>query len=282
MRFDLAAMAKRARKTRRASITLRPISPPATFALDLYREGYLPIIAVWEAALPDILATYARTLAATQTDSPADVRVELTAAESGIVGVIVQARLRLERWAARFASWHTARWRANVLAATGVDLAMMLGPVDMAEPLALVIERNVSLISSVSNQARDRIAEAVFRGLRDRRPADEVAREVREATGMARARAKRIAGDQLVKTSSALNEERRRQAGIDTFEWISSGKLHFRPEHLARNGKLYSENAERQGHEYQGKTINKPPPSDDLPGIPINCGCTSRAVLVLD
>lgn len=279
MRFDLAAMAKRARNTRRKAIALRPINPPATQALTLYREAYLPVVTAWEAAIPRIMATYARTLAAMTTDSPADLRVEIDGAENGIVAVILQARLRLERWAATFARWHTARWKANVLAATGVDLSLMIGPGDMAEPLAVVIERNVGLIRSISDQARDRIADAVFRGLRERRSAEEVGRDIRGAVDMGRARAKRVAADQVVKASASLNDERRRQAGIMAWEWVHSGKLHPRLEHLVRDGKLYSDDPTDVGMEYQGKTVGKPP--EDRPGQLPFCGCTSRAVLIL-
>jgi SPP1 gp7 family putative phage head morphogenesis protein len=83
---------------------------------------------------------------------------------------------------------------------------------------------------------------------------------------MTRRRALNIASDQTVKLASALNEERRREVGIDTWEWMSSHKVHYRPEHLARDGKRYSD--------------ADPPP--DMPGELINCGCTSRAVLSLD
>jgi uncharacterized protein with gpF-like domain len=58
------------------------------------------------------------------------------------------------------------------------------------------------------------------------------------------------------------------QAGIDEFEWVHSGKVHFRPWHRARNGKRFK---------LEGEI-----PPDDMPGIPIFCGCRKRAVLPLD
>jgi len=149
----------------------------------------------------------------------------------------------------------------------------------MRETLGAVIERNVGLVKSVSDEARRRIADSVFRGLQNRTPAREVAKDIREAVALERRRALRIASDQTVKVAAALNEERRRQAGIMAWEWIHSGKLHPRPEHEARDGKLYSDDPADVGAEYQGRVVRKPP--EDKPGQLPFCGCTSRAVLIL-
>ena len=279
MRFNLAAMTKRARKPRRKSITIREIRLPGAMATDLYRSAYLPPLAAWVAAIPAIMAAYERTLAELATDSVLDIRAELDSAEGNAAAVVLTIRARLERWAAVFEQWHRRRWVANVLSATGVDLTAMIGASDARETLAELIERNVALVKSVSDQARDRIADAVYRGLRERRAAADVARDIRGAVAMGRDRAKRIAADQLVKASSALNDERRRQAGIMAWAWVHSGKLHPRLEHLVRDGKLYSDDPADVGTEYQGKTVLSPP--DDKPGELPFCGCTSRAVLIL-
>ena len=81
-----------------------------------------------------------------------------------------------------------------------------------------------------------------------------------------RARSQRIASDQLTKLNSSLASERRRQAGLDEWEWKSSHKLHFRPEHAARDGKVYSD-------------ATAP---NDLPGQLPFCGCRELAVLNFD
>nr|WP_232843939.1 phage minor head protein [Allopontixanthobacter sediminis] len=133
--------------------------------------------------------------------------------------------------------------------------------------LQVVIERNVALVRSVSDQARTRIADAVFRGLNDRRPSREVAKEIREAVEMSRRRAKNIASDQLSKLTGQLNEERTRQSGIEEYKWVASGKVHFRENHRARDGKVFDWDN---------------PPADGHPGQAIFCGCASRAYLDLD
>lgn len=278
MRFDLSELTKRQSKPRRKAITLRPIQAPASKASDLYAI-YRPVITIWQEALPAIEAEYARTLSAMTTDAPADVAVQISQPEATAATVLLTVRARLARWAAIIEAWHRARWRANVLAATRVDLSTLIGPADMRETLETVIERNVGLIRSVSDETRRRVADAVFRGLQNRTPARDLARELRDAVAMERRRALRIAADQTVKITSALNEERRRQAGIMAWEWIHSGKRHPREDHKARNGLLYSDDPAQVGTEYEGQTVRTPP--EDRPGQLPYCGCTSRAVLIL-
>lgn len=279
MRYSLAALTKRQRNTRRKLIALRPIVAPAVRASDLFAI-YAPILAAWQAALPAIEAEYARSLSTMTTDAPADLAVQIGQAEAEGAAIILTMRARLARWAAIIEAWHRSRWRANVLAATKVDLGTLLGPGDVRETLETVIERNVGLIKSVGDETRKRVGDAVFRGLQNRTPARELARELRESVAMERRRALRIASDQASKLTGALNDERRRQAGIDSWRWVSSGKTNYRPEHKARNGKLYSDDPSREGSEYEGQAVLKPPST--RPGEEINCGCTSVACLILD
>jgi len=281
VKLDLAQMARRARPgSRRKAITLQPIKLPGTRATDLYRAAYAPVIAIWQNALPGIEAEYQRTLAALTTDSAATLEAEIERTSNLAGAFVLSVRTRIEGWARLAEAWHRARWRRTVQAATAIDLATLIGPQDVREPLEAVIARNVGLIKSVNEGARQRIADAVFRGLQARTPPRQVAKELADAVGMGRQRALRIAADQNSKLGGALNEERRRQAGIDSFRWRHSGKAHPRAQHVERDGKLYSENPERVGQEYEGQAIRKVP--EDLPSQLPYCGCTSQAVLILE
>lgn len=279
MRFDLATLTRRVSNPRRSVIPLRPIIAPAMFATTLYRESYMPVVQVWERAIPSIVATYERTLAEMVTDSAADLSFEIGQVESSLTTLLISLDLRLGRWAQLVESWHRRKWRNNVISATTVDLGTLLGPDDVRETLDVIIQRNVGLITSVSDQTRQRIADAVFRGLGERKPSAQIAKELREFVAMSRRRARNIASDQTVKITSALNEERRRQAGIQSWEWVHSDKAVPRPEHVARDGKLYSDDPALVGDDYGGKTVRKPP--EDRPGRLPFCGCTDRAVLIL-
>lgn len=281
MRIPLASMTRQARPNgRRKAIELRPITPPATKASNLYRAAYAPVIAIWAEAVPRIVAEYERSLAALQMDSAAtlETAIETSATQAG--AFLLSVRLRVEGWALIAEAFHRARWRRNVQAATAVDLQMMIGPQDVREALETLIARNVGRVTSVSDETKLRIADAVFRGYQARTPSRQLARELAEAVALGRKRALRIAADQNVKLSSALNDERRRQVGITEWQWIHSSKKHPREEHVARDRKLYTDDPAKVGREYEGKTVLKAP--DDRPGQLPFCGCTSRAVLILE
>lgn len=279
MRYSLADLVKRTKATRRKVIPLRPIQIPATRASDLYAATYGPVIALWQAALPRILAEYERTLGELTTDAPADASAVIAQVEAQGTALAVALRLRLETWARRLEAFHRARWSATVKAATGVELGMMIGPADARMTLEAAIERNAALVRNISDTARNRIADAVFRGFQQKKPAREVAAELREAVAMERRRALRVAADQTVKLGAALNEERRREAGISAWAWVSSHKANPRPEHAARDGKLYSDDPADVGREEGARTVAKPPA--ERPGQLPYCGCTERAVLIL-
>jgi SPP1 gp7 family putative phage head morphogenesis protein len=152
---------------------------------------------------------------------------------------------------------------AAIKAGTGVDLATVLTSQPVQETIEAFVNRNVALISNISDQAQARISDSVFRGYQQRTPPREVAKEVREATGMGRARSIRVAADQNVKLSAALDMERQAEAGIEQYKWRHSGKFHPRKEHRARDGKVY-----KLGE-----------PAGDTPGQAPFCGCRAQAYL---
>jgi len=266
MKYDLAALARRKHNIRRSSIVLRDIAPPATLATNLYRSTYAQIIAAWVEALPRIEATYALTMSEMTTDAPADIRAEIDGASEAINRLILILTPEVREWSLRTEAWFRGKWRGAMLAATGVDLGTLLGPEDMKATLETNIEWNVALIKDVSAQAQQRISNVVFDGLSNRTPAREVAKDIREAVGMGRARSTRIASDQLNKLTSALAEERRREAGIDTWKWRHSRKAHPRTDHQARDGKEYTDATAPH----------------DLPGRLPFCGCRAQAVVTFD
>lgn len=275
--YNLAALARRQSNIRRKSITLRDIVPPAMLATDLYRATYLRVIEAWTAALPRINAAYERTLSSMTQDSPADVGAEIDDAASAIDRLILLLTPQIRDWAFQTEQWWRGKWRGAVLSATGVDLQTMLGPEDVRISLETAIEWNTALVKDVSSQARQRIGNVVFDGLRNRTPAREVAKTISDAVGMGRDRSMRIASDQLTKLSNSLADERRREAGIDTWKWRWSHKLHGRKEHIARDGKEYADTA-AGADEAEGIL----PPPDDRPGQLPYCGCRAQGVVRFD
>lgn len=268
MAFDLAAMTKRAGTTRRKVIPIPLVYPTQAFEAAL-AAIYVQVVRTWaEAAKTRILPAYERTAAPTGhiRDDVPEIEREIEATDEIIRRLILTLTPELRKWAIRVESHNRMKWRGAVLRATGIDLATMIGPEDEREVIEAFLARNTALIRDVSAQARGKIADAVFRGVQARNPAAKVAKEVREVLQSSRRRATNIAADQMQKVAAALDQERRRQLGIDTWVWRHSAKRHPRATHVARDGKEYTD-------------ATAPA---DLPGFLPHCGCRAQAVLHLD
>lgn len=275
MQFDLSALARRAKNPRRKSITLRDIVPPATLATDLF-AWYRPVLSLLNRYAERLNAEYERTLSAMQTDSADDLSGILASLSDELQRLVLTLTPSLRDWVLRVEGWQRGKWRGAILSATGVDLATLLGSSDVAVPLETALNWNVDLVRDVGAQARQKMATAVFAGLQARSPARDVAKQISEATGFARDRSLRIASDQLTKLSSSLAEERQRQAGITQVEWKSSHKLHARPHHAARDGKVYD--LDTRTPVDGGEAV----PADDWAGRPPYCGCRTLSRISFD
>ena len=302
MRYDLAQLTRRTNPgIRRRSIVIRDVVPPGTLATDLYRGAYMPVIDLWQRAVEAIVEEYSRTLGsitsdarsaneagespqlhARLNDSPSDIQARIDAASSEFERLFLQLTAALEDWGIRVERFQRNAWRQAILSATGVDLLTLIGPEDVRETVETYLRWNTDLIRDVSAQARKRISDAVFAGLQNRAPVRDVAKQIREAVDISRTRSKNIAADQLSKLSSALADERRRQAGLSVWKWRHSAKRHPRENHVAREGRLYSDDPAMVGREVNGETVLAPPAENDRPGRPPFCGCRGQGVLVLD
>ena len=269
MAYPLARMVKRADKTRRKSITLRAIVPTQALALDLaaiivqvpraWRERRARILAAYDKALAPIVAD------AAVTDAGEPLDRELEAAEEEISRLILTLTPQLRDWTIKVERWHRKKFIAAVLSPTGVDLSTLLNPA--GETMDAFRQGILALIRNIDDDTRARIAGAVWRGFQERTPRRQIAKAIAEATEISRKRALRIASDQTVKMSARLDQARQEEAGIEEYEWLHSGKLRPRPEHVVRNGRIY-----RWAE----------PPADGHPGTQPNCGCKPRAHLNLD
>lgn len=263
MRVDLARLAKQQGYRRKVTV-FRPIIAPRTLADELARILLAGGPAIWAEASPAIKAAYAQALSELKTDSARDVHTEIDTAGIRAANVFAEITAQIARWVSRVEAWHRGKW-VDLISPTGVDLSTILHSGDVAETMETVVARNVALVKDVSAQAQGRISDIVFRGLQERTPARDVAREIRGAVDMARSRSIRIAADQAQKLTSTLDRERMAQVGIDKYEWQSSGKINAREEHAERNGNVYA--------------LGEP---EDEPGELINCGCKRRPILSMD
>lgn len=266
MRIDLARMIRRAGKTRQPYIVVPAITPTKAQEQDLLTI-YMRVVREWGRQIPErVMPVYERTLGEGIRDSADDVNAEMETVAAALNRLVITLGPALEDWVVRVEEWHRSRF-ANTFTPYGVDLATMLGRGDVAQTLQAVLAENLSLIRSLNDQLRNGISGAVFRGLANRTPATEVAREIKNATGIARKRAELIAADQLQKLTGRLDQERQEQVGSRRFKWRHSEKRFPRPEHVARDGKIFRWDSE----------VGK----NDPPGRAIRCGCRAQAIIDL-
>ena len=268
MRYSLQQLATRARDW-------QAIVPPASQAVAL---GYIynQIITAWQSASADLMPAYVAALdsgsvadlAAQEESHAAEIaaliamlgfyrhfsqvevwhRAKWLASVSRSAGVSVDMLLerpsgavvtanRAARRTASRAVVNAARTAVRVQQGTLVANPALAG-VDAV--LANAVASNVSLVRSVSDQTRARIANAVFNGVSAGTPAEDVAREIRKGLNISRKRALRIAKNETVQAVKALNKFRITEAGFETATWVHlDGQLNPRPTHRARNGNEY-------------------------------------------
>lgn len=261
-------LASRVKRPSRKPIVLANIAPTKAQADDL-NALYNKIVISWADSSPRIVAEYEQTIAGMTADSAATTSGAIDAVAAEIQRLVLLLTPDLRRWALRVEEVQRGKWVSSVLSATDVDLNTVLTAGDVSDTVDAAVQWNVALIRDVSDELRRRIANAVFTGFQQRKSAADIAREIADATGLARGRSRRIAADQTVKLGSRLNQARQEQAGLTSFKWRHSGKLHPRSWHRARNGRVYP---------WEGSGI----PADDMPGVPPYCGCTAQGVVTFD
>jgi hypothetical protein len=280
MRYDLSIMAWR-QGVKRDEIAFSPILMTTAYANDLAAISR-KAIAPWLNSKTAITEIYARELARRlQQDSIDDLTSLLAALGAQIERLILDLTPDMKNWAIQVEGWHRGKWSRSVLAGTDVDISTMIGPTDAIETIDAFMARQTALIRRVSDDTRAKIADLVYRGLQQRIAANVVGREIAKITGLSRKRSNRIAADQSVKLASALDAQRQREAGLTVWKWRHSGKLHYRPDHKARDGNLYADAKADQGTTRSGEIISEPPDDDDLPGIPPYCGCVRQGILIM-
>ena len=269
MKIDLAGMVRRADRTRRPVVLGRAIIPTAAQEQAL-RVIYMRVVRGWLQEWADrILPQYRRTVEALPAigDSVEDVEGAANDAAAAMTRLRLALGAEIEDWEVRVEQWHRKQF-ANSFTPAGVKLDTLLGAGEARTTLQAVLGENTALIRSLDDQMRNGISGAVFRGLTARTPARDVAREIRKVANVGAARANLIAADQLQKLTARLDQERQEQCGITKFRWLHSEKKYPRPEHVARNGKVYE----------WSSTVGK----NDPPGRAIRCGCRAQPVLEVE
>lgn len=178
-----------------------------------------------------------------------------------------EAEARMRRNLSREAERHTDTFRQIATRALGIDLAGIIQKEDIGDYVQAALQRNVSLIKSLADDAVNRVEQAVFNASVQGRSSRQLRVDLQEQFGMTQKRANLIARDQLAKINSDLTRIRQEQVGIKKYVWSTSQDERVRPRHQELDGKEYKW-GEPTGAE-----------GGASPGQPIQCRCLALAVI---
>lgn len=125
------------------------------------------------------------------------------------------------------------------------------------------IAQNAALIKSIPEQHMARVETIIRSGVMAGESPRALAKKIQEAGGITERRAQLIAVDQIGKANAELTQHRQTDLGIKSYTWKTSRDERVRPEHQARQDKVFQWNK---------------PPSDGHPGMPIRCRCSASPI----
>lgn len=163
------------------------------------------------------------------------------------------------------AKQHTKGFMAAAKRALGIDLAAVVRDEDLTDYVETAVARNVSLITSFSEDIVKRIEQTVYDNSIAGNTVATLKAKLKEQFGIADRRAQLIARDQIGKFTGDLNRRRQQQAGLEEYEYMTSQDERVRPLHQSYDGKTYRWDS---------------PPADGHPGTAVRCRCVARGIVV--
>lgn len=141
----------------------------------------------------------------------------------------------------------------------------------MRDAYDAVRAENVGLIRSIAEQHLGRVETLVMQSVSQGRNLSSLTKSLEQSFGVTKRKAALIARDQNNKATATMRSIRERELGVTEGVWMhSGGGREPRQSHKAFTGKRFTLS---EGHDF-GDGFGPV-----LPGQPINCRCTWRAVL---
>lgn len=257
--MQMRSMGKRVRVRRYVAAQVFPKAIErsyARFGFDLLAEAQR---LVRTELVPQLARLALQRTDALRFDSPSQAKGIIDSLRRRAAGNDVQLNERIRDFGRRVSVYQGSQLQKQIRAALSVEVPLRdttIGP-----KLTGWTTENVALIKSLPSETFDRIERIVLGGINDGRRWEDMADEIEKRFDVARGRAQLIARDQVGKFYGAVNRARQAELGVTSYRWRTSLDERVRPEHAAREGKLFSW-AE--------------PPEDGAPGQPINCRCTAE------
>lgn len=216
------------------------------------------------------------------------------------ISLINPVIIRLPATYAAVSTWNDKQWRLVVKAGTGLEIAVagsVPGAAAISDPMLLTkrfgmgidlyrqepwlaelqknwVAQNTSLIKSVPSQYLAKVEQVVRAGVINGTASREIAKQIKDVSGVTDRRAKIIARDQVNKANGELTRYRQQDLGVDQYKWVTAHDERVRgnpsgrfpgavPSHYARDGKTFSWSEA---------------PSGGHPGMAILCRCFASPV----
>lgn len=232
--FNLPALIKAAKVRPRP---FRKINPTEALRSTM-AAPYFVIAAAWAAERDALTVAYAT--ARTSGDSSAIV-AEMRRATARVMAKADAARQQAANALRSLDTWHSRQWAARIKTATRLDLGQAI-PANTSFTLGNALHWADQLITDMVQQTGGAIAGSLQAGLAADAPVGDAVSGISAAVAKARKRAANIGVDQTDRTSAQLDRDRRQALGLDSFIWRHSPHVrHPRPEHVARDGRRYTE-----------------------------------------
>jgi SPP1 gp7 family putative phage head morphogenesis protein len=125
------------------------------------------------------------------------------------------------------------------------------------------ISENTSLIKSLPTRLHPDLEGIIRRGVMNGASVKTIKEQIKKQYGTTDSRAKLIAQDQILKLNADLTRYRLQSVGVKRYVWRTVKDNRVRPEHVEREGRIYSwENGAGGEH----------------PGEPVRCRCHAEAI----
>jgi SPP1 gp7 family putative phage head morphogenesis protein len=273
--MNIQAWMREARTTKRKRVVLRPISATVAFEAALLAPTNRVLKRMAEQVAQDVLPAAISAKAQMMRDDlnwfERAMRTLRDIADGLIDGLQSSWREAFETEDER----NKRKFNEGLRSALGIDLGAVIQAEGIGNTIDAAVLRNVSLVRGLSQDVARRLSskllDALTRGLNNR----ELEKIITTEFGIARRRAKLIARDQAASFNGDLNRIRQQAMGVTEYVWSTS-----LDERVRGNPEGRYPNARPSHWDREGKTFKwSSPPSDGHPGQPINCRCTTRAVI---
>lgn len=227
------------------------------------------IVAKVEAELAPIIADLPRLVADLDAERRHDegtiskIQRALDAAKARIRARMTAERIEgvADEFAGKISSYQLGQFHRQIKAGLGIDI-LVTDP-KLANLLKGFASQNVAIMDDLAESTRARISSALVAGVQGGLRHEQIAENIRKASGVSESRAQLVARDQVLTLYSQINESRQRAIGVTEFIWRTVGDERVRPTHVANDGWRFE---------------FKDPPPEGTPGTEINCRCYAEPV----